>query len=57
MAESLQALQKATVKLPFVLTVDLQGLYSTVTNLHEGADYRLRSTVARMRDSFKNREI
>ena len=57
MAESFQALHKATIKLPFVLTVDSHGLYSTVTTLHEGADYRLRPTVARMEDSFENGEI
>ena len=57
MAESLQALHKATVKLPFMLKVDSHGLYSTVTTLHEGADYRLRLTVARMRGSFENGEI
>ncbi len=28
--------------LPLVLTVDSLGIYSTITTLHEGKDYRLR---------------
>lgn len=43
--------------LPLVLTVDSNGLYSTITTLHEGSDYRLHPTVARMRDSCQNGEI
>ena len=39
------------------ITVDSFGLYSTITTLHEGRDYRLRPTVARLRDSFESREI
>ncbi len=39
--------------LPLVLTVDSLGLYSTITTLHEGKDYRLRPTVARLRDHSK----
>ena len=54
MAERSQALHKATVKLPFVLTVDSHGMYSTVIPLHESADYRSRPTVARMKYSFEN---
>jgi len=57
MAERLQVLYNTAEPLPFVLTVDSHGLYSTVTILHEGSDYRLRPTVARMRDSFEIREI
>ena len=43
--------------LPLALTVDSFGLYSTITTLHEGRDYRLRPTVQRLRDSFESREI
>ncbi len=43
--------------LPLVLTADSLGLYSTITTLHEGKDYRLRPTVARLRDSFEAGEI
>jgi len=42
---------------PLVLTVDSFGLYSTISTLHEGRDYRLRPTVARLRDSFESRDI
>ena len=57
MAESMKTLHKATLKLPFVPTADSHGSYSTVTTLHEGANYRSRPTVARMRDAFENGEI
>ena len=57
LAERLQEILKSTAKLPFTLTVDSFGLYSTITTLHEGNDYRLRPTVARMRDSFEADEI
>ena len=43
--------------LPLVLTVDSFGLHSTITTLHEGRDYRLRPTVARLRDSLDSGEI
>ncbi len=43
--------------LPLILSVDSRGLYSTVTTLHEGRDYRLRPTVCRLRDSFETGEI
>ena len=43
--------------LRFVLTVDSHGLFSTVATLHEGSDYRLLPTVARMRDSLETVEI
>jgi len=42
---------------PLVLTVDSFGLYSTISTLHEGRDYRLRPTVARLRDSFESKDI
>ena len=41
--------------LPLAVTVDSLGLYSTITTLHKGRDYRLRPTVARLRDSFESR--
>lgn len=43
--------------LPLVLTVDSRVPYSTIPTLQEGTDYRLRPTVARLRDSFENEEI
>lgn len=57
MAEQLQEVHGATSPLPFVVTVDSNGLYSTITTLHEGSDYRLRPTVQRKRDSFEDGEI
>ena len=57
MAETIQDLLQFDDGLPFALTVDSNGLYSTITTLHEGSDYRLRPTVSRIRDSFENREI
>ena len=57
MAESLKRVYGSDVPLPVILTVELHGLYSTVTTLHEGTEYRLRPTVARIRDSFENGEI
>ena len=50
MAESIQKLIEFKDGLPFVLMVDSNGLYSTLTTLREGSDYRLRPTVARLRD-------
>lgn len=43
--------------LPLILTIDSHGLYSTITTLHEGKDYRLRPTVCRLRDSFESGEL
>lgn len=40
-----------------LLTVHSYGLYSTITILHEGRDYRLRPTVCRLRDLFKTVEL
>ena len=57
MAESIKRVYGSDVQLPFILTVDWHSLYSTVTTLHEGTDYRLRPTAARMQDSFENGEI
>ena len=42
-----------SAKLPFILSVDSHSLYSTITNLHEGKVYRLRPTVASLRDPFE----
>ena len=56
-SERLQMVFASKEPLPFVLTVDSHGLFSTVTTLHEGSDHRLRPTVARMRDSFETGEI
>lgn len=47
----------SNVKLPFVLTMDSDGLHSTITTLHEGRDYRLRASVARLHDLFETSEI
>lgn len=55
--ECLQEFFGSSVPLPFVLTVDSNGLFSTITTLHEGHEYRLRPTVARMRDSYESGEI
>ena len=57
MAESLKRVYGSDVPLPFILTVDSHGLYSTVKTLHEGTDYCLRPTAARIRDSCENGEI
>lgn len=39
------------------LYVDARALFDTITTLHEPREYRLRKTVARMRDSFENGEL
>ena len=57
MAECLTVFFGSKKQLPFSLIVDSHGLYSTITTLREGADYRLRPTVSRLRDSFENGEI
>ena len=57
MAERITLAMSRKTPLPFILTVDSHGLYSTITTLHDGQDYRLRPTVSRMRDSFENEEI
>ena len=54
---SLNEMYTSTAKRKLVLTVDSHGLYSTVSTLHEGQDYRLRPTVARIRNSFETGEI
>ena len=57
MAEGIKRALRMATPLPFILSVDSHGLYSTITTLHDGQDYRLRPTVSRMRDSFENKEI
>lgn len=57
MAERHKVLYGSPKTLPFVLTVDYNGLYCTIKTLHEGNDYRLRPTVSRICDSFENGEI
>ncbi len=54
MAEGLQALRGAESSLPLVLTVDSLGLHATITTAHEAKEYRLRPTVAWLRDSFES---
>ena len=39
------------------LLVDSKSLFETITTLHNSGDYRLRKTVARMRDSFESQEL
>lgn len=56
-AEQLQVTHRTKAKLPFVLTaVDSHGLFSAINILQEGADYRLRPAISRMRDSYKTGE-
>jgi hypothetical protein len=58
LTESIRALfPHASTPLYFELRVDAKGLYDTITTLHESKDYRLRPTVARLRDSFGAEEI
>lgn len=57
LAERLPIVFGSPSSLPFALTVDSNGLYSTITTLHEGHDYRLRPTVSRMRSSYEESEI
>ena len=44
-------------KIEHHLHVDSRGLYDTITTLHEGKDYRLRTTVQRLRDSFESEQL
>lgn len=39
------------------LFVDARALFDTITTLHEPREYRLRKTVARMRDAFESGEL
>ena len=55
LAERLPVVFGADEQLPFVLSIDSNGLYSTNTTLHEGHDYRLRPTVGLIRGLFEER--
>ena len=57
MASSISEIHSADVSLPLVLAVDSHGLYSTITTIHEGRDYRLRPTLSQLRDSFESKEL
>ncbi len=57
MVQGLHAVTNSPKPLPLTLTVDSLGLHTTISTLHEGRDYRLRPTVARLRDSFDAGEI
>lgn len=57
MSTCLQQLYCSQDSLPLVRTVGSHGLFSTISTLHEGRDYRLRPIVCRLRDSFESREI
>lgn len=48
-------LPKANLK--HELFVDARALFDTITTLHEPREYRLRKTVARMRDAFESGEL
>lgn len=39
------------------LLVDSHGLYETITTLHEAREYRMRQTVARIREAFDNGDL
>lgn len=56
-SEGLKQLCGSQKSLPLILTVDSNGLYTTLTTLHEGSDYRLRPVVSRLRDSFECEKI
>lgn len=45
-----------SVDLQLSLLLDSRRLHDTITTLHEPSDYRLRPTVARIRDSFESKE-
>jgi hypothetical protein len=49
--------QHASTPVYFELRVDANGLYDTITTLHESKDNRLRPTDARLCDSFGTKEI
>ncbi len=57
MIEGIHAIHDANDPLPLVLNVDSLGLHATISTVHEGKDYMLRPTVARLRDSFESGEI
>ncbi len=57
MIEGIRAIHDADDPLPLVLNVDSLRLHANISTVHEGKDYRRRSTVARLRDSFGSGEI
>lgn len=57
LAERHQIVYGSSYPLPFIRTVDYNGLYSTIKTLHEENYFRLRPTVLQMRYSFENGEI
>ena len=56
-SESLNYITRPILSMPLVIVLDSLGLHATLTTLHEGKDYRLRPTVARIRDSYESKEI
>lgn len=52
MTQSISILNENQTNLPLVLTVDCRGLHLFIPNIQEDTDYRLRPTVARLKDSF-----
>lgn len=54
---AIQPLHDSSTPLPLILTLDSLGLYRTITTLHDGKDYRLRSTVTKLKDSFEAEDI
>ncbi len=52
MVSSLEALYGSDSPLPLVVIVDSLGLHATINTVHEGKDYTLRRTVARLRHSL-----
>jgi len=56
-SESLKVVCQPSIDIPLTLVLDSLGLHSTISTLHEGRDYRLRPTVARLRDSYECGEI
>ncbi len=57
MAEGIRAIHGAAELLPLVITVYSLRLHAKITAVHEEKDYRLRPTVARLRNSFKAGDI
>ena len=47
----LQEFYRLMNPLPVIVNTDSDGIYSKITALHEGKDFRLRPTVSRLRDS------
>ena len=56
-SEGLNYITKPIISMPLSIVLDSLGSHATITTLHEGKDYRLRPTVARLRDSYESKEI